>query len=134
MTKKLHVANPDSITLRRGCNPIKAYVFAFGVYVDDHVVAYGWGLFEALEAAVAWLAENKPGHLVGEDEVQALKRATMDIYPDLDPITAYERAIEDLTNVGDHYLASWEWTIVAEEASPAEIAKIGRALRARACA
>jgi asparagine synthetase A len=105
--RKVALANPSDSDWTRS-----RYVFAFGAYGDTLVMAWG-SLDDALEAAADWIEEHAPGifHDDAVREEYELARAE-----GLSEEKAQERAEQDMTSVcsGNHYIPSWEWTIVFE--------------------
>lgn len=128
MSRKINVA---------GCvdRSARAYLFAFGACGPTYVLAYAYSLEDALEEAASWLADNAPGHIIkawDEEHTALVREACEDAglaYPppegaDLEAdgyFAAQEDAEADLTYTEAGYLTSYEWFIVGEDMTPAEI-------------
>ena len=86
--------------------------FQFGAVGTIHVLIWDvWneGLEGSLEAAAEWLAENAPGHLVSNEELQELfDEAEAE---GLDEDEAIEQATADLTYTEAGHLTSYEWWV-----------------------
>lgn len=128
------IANPGELT-----NSKRLWLFQFGAYGDTYVYAWNDSEEDAFEAAVEWLDEHAPGHLVDLSEAD-LREAAEDegiewqpTWPDWeDP--AFARVVEaaevDLTQIGHttlkhgQYLRSHEWAFdeVTDEAEREEVA------------
>lgn len=126
-TRKINVANPNDRSMLRGRWGYgwQSYLFAFGAYGDTLVLAYGCGLDSAFDEAVDWIAENAPGLLMNDAVNEAYHEA---IKSGMSENDAREEAEMDMTcggNAGD-YIASWEWAIVAENPSKANLIAIHR--------
>ena len=50
------------------------WIFAFGAYGDTYVRAWGTSLEDALEEAIDWLADHKPGLLADDHVADEYKR------------------------------------------------------------
>lgn len=99
---------------------LSAYVLAFGAYGSTQLLVYAGSLEDALDECVDWIAENAPG-LLCDDMVNAEYRLA--IAEGCSEDDAHERATADMTCAGNcgNYIASWEWAIVLDRASPREI-------------
>lgn len=97
------------------------YVLAFGAYGWTRVLVYANHLDDALDEAIDWLADHAPG-LLCDDEVSAEydRLVASGVEPDM----AVAAAEVDTTLGGNagHYLHSWEWSIVAEDPTRAQLA------------
>jgi len=98
------------------------YDFQFGAYGDTACSVHANSLESALELAADWLADNAPGHLISEEEMQeALQEACQErgFAPDdidwSDLRGEHAKAIEaaecDLTHTEAGWLRSWEWSV-----------------------
>ena len=99
------------------------FIFAFGAYGNTYVRAWGNGIDSALDAAVDWLADHKPGLLsddVVRSEYERFKEEGMS------DEKAIQEAELDTTIAGNngHYLNSSEWMIVAEDPSHEQVLQI----------
>lgn len=96
------------------------YVLAFGAYGWTRLMVWATSLEDALDEAVDWIAGNAPGLLADDAVSEAYREA---IAAGHDDETAQEIATEDTTCAGNngHYLNSWEWHIVAENPTRAEV-------------
>jgi len=127
-TRTIHVANPNDRNYQNN-----RFIFAFGAYGDTLVMA--WGDFQdALDEAGDWLREHAPGILHTEEVNEAYNVAYDEAVADgMDEDDATEHAQAesemDMTPIGDsEWIASWEWTIVAENPTRSQILEIqGRA-------
>lgn len=96
------------------------YILAFGAYGWTRLMVWANSLDDALDEAVDWIADNEPGLLVDETVQYAYNFA---IGEGVDEDEARELAEADTTCAGNagHYLASWEWHVLAEVPSRAEV-------------
>lgn len=96
------------------------FILAFGAYGWTRLMVWADHLEDALDIAVDWIAENAPGLLANEQVEAAYREA---IAEGMSEEEAHIRATEDMTCAGNHgdYVASWEWTIVAENPSRSEV-------------
>lgn len=96
------------------------YIFCFGAYGSTYLMVWANGIECALDVAVDWIAEHKPGILCN-DEV----KAEFDRYIGLgmSEEDAQEEATEDTTCAGNasDYIRSSEWGIVHENPTRAQI-------------
>lgn len=101
------------------------YILRFGAYGDHVLMVYANGLGDALDECVDFLADRWPG-LLADEAVQEDYEAA--IAEGLDEEQAYELSTEDTTCAGNngHYLASWEWGIVAEDPSREDVKAISK--------
>lgn len=130
------------------------YVLAFGAYGWTKLMAYANSLGDALDECVDWIAEHAPGLLADDAVEEAYREALeggeapcSECDGDggcssegagmceacggsgvrrMTEEEAREEAEVDTTCAGNsgHYLLSWEWTIVAEDPSRAEMMDI----------
>lgn len=116
---KLHCAN-------RRDRSQKAFVLAFDAYGSTRILAYADHLEGALDECVDWIAENKPGLLMDEAVSDAYLEARGE---GMSEEKAQEEAEVDMTCAGNAcpYLASWEWAIVGEDLTPAQISEVTHA-------
>lgn len=105
----------------RYANP--AWVLCFGAYGWTRLLVYASSLESALDECVDWIADNAPGLLCSDQVTEAF-----DSYMAENPEASEEEGMEyagvDMTcagNAGD-YIASWEWCVALENASPKQIA------------
>jgi len=96
------------------------FILAFGAYGWTRCMVWANDLDDALDEAVDWIADHEPGLLADEAVQEEYKLA---ISEGCDEDEAQERADIDTTCAGNegHYLLSWEWTIVAEDPSRADV-------------
>ena len=116
---RIHVVNANDRSWTRN-----SYLLAFGAYGNTLLLAYANSLDVALDECIDWLVENEPGHII-DDQVNEEYQAA--IAEGLDEEEAMERAEEDTTsggNAGNHINSS-EWTIVAENPTPEQLAELG---------
>lgn len=119
-------------------------VFSFGAYGYTYVaVPYapsgfhpGVDIQDALEAAAGWLADHAPGMFTdvdmdaARDEMLADGELTAEEHADRDSdevdCKVHEHATADLTHTESGWLHSWEWTIVGEAMTRAELLAFAR--------
>lgn len=120
MGRKINIANPNGRDLWR-----HSYLLWFGAYGDTLVLAYANSLDDALDEAADWLADNAPGLFIDDAVEEAYQEA---IARGLSEEEAIEEAEVDVTRAGNEgrCLASWEWGIVAEDPSKAQLIAIAR--------
>ena len=107
------------------------YILAFGAYGWTVLMVWANGLEDALDECVDWLADNDPGLLCDKEVADEYKRAIADGKSEEEAQAAAEVDTTCAGNSG-HYLHSWEWTIVAEDPTRAEVLAIqGRGPEAR---
>jgi hypothetical protein len=96
------------------------YILAFGAYGWTRLMVWANSLEDALDEAIDWIAENAPGLLCDDQVAEAYREA---ITEGKSEDEAHEIATEDTTCGGNagHYILSWEWCIVAEDPSRAEV-------------
>ena len=119
----LTLINPTSKSWTTGHYREKPYILWFGAYGTTRLLVYARHLSDALDECIDWIGDNAPGLLCNEQVNETYNEAMAE---GLSEEEAFERASEDTTvggNCGDHIL-SWEWGIVAEDPTPAEIAAI----------
>ncbi len=102
------------------------FIFGFGAYGDTYVRAWGKHLEDALDEAIGWIAEHKKGLLANDAVADEYKRAIAEGKSEEEAI---EEAEVDTTMDGSgNYVNSWEWTIIAENPTHAEVLRLqGRA-------
>lgn len=115
------------------------YVFRFGGFTQataDYVVVYATGIEAAVEELVAWVGENRPdslmtaqvearfGELLGDREMDDLSERELE---------AMQTDAEADTTQGDRgqYIASEDWSIVAEDPTPEQMHEIAQQARKR---
>lgn len=96
------------------------YVLAFGAYGWTRLLIWANSLDDALEEAGDWIEDHAPGLFCDEAVADAYAEARERGLSEED---AQAEAEQDTTSVcsGNHYLPSWEWSIVAEDPSRADI-------------
>lgn len=96
------------------------YLLAFGAYGDTRLLVWANSLEDALDECVDWIVENEPGLLADEQVREEYERA---IAEGLSEEEAQERAEVDTICAGNYgnYLNSWEWSIVFENPTRAEL-------------
>lgn len=94
------------------------YILGFGQYL--RLMVWANSCDDALDEAVDWIADNKPGLLHDNEVAEAYAWA---IEQGKSEEEASEEAEVDMTIAGNagHYLLSSEWTIVAENPTRAEV-------------
>jgi hypothetical protein len=107
------------------------YILWFGAYGWTRLMVWANSLDDALDECVDWIVEHAPGLLADETVQDEYKCELAEAVAEgLDEESAAERAQEraevDTTCAGNcgHYLNSWEWGILAEDPTRAEILKI----------
>ena len=96
------------------------YILSFGAYGSTRLMVWANHLEDALDEAIDWIADNAPGLLCDDEVSEEYERA---IKEGLSEEEAHERATEDTTCGGNagHYILSYEWSIVAEDPTRADI-------------
>ncbi len=104
------------------------FVLCFGAYGWTRLMVWADHLEDALDECVDWIAEHAPGLLMDEQVAEAYKEAfDAAIAEGMSEEDADEHAREeaetDMTCAGNcgNYLASWEWGIVAENPTRAQV-------------
>jgi len=99
------------------------YVLAFGAYGWTVCLVWANHLDDALDECVDWIADNEPGLLCDEAVQEAYNEAIAEGESEEDAMT---KAETDMTCAGNHsnYIASWEWTILAEDPDRATLKEI----------
>lgn len=107
------------------------YILWFGAYGDTRLMVWANSLDDALDECIDWIADNAPGLLADEQVEEAYKEALAEALAEgLDQEEAEERAQDeamvDTTCGGNcgHYLLSWEWGILAEDPTRADILEL----------
>ena len=131
--REIVLVNPED----RSDHGSNRWILGFGAYGDTLLSVWACGIEDAIEVAAAWLAEHAPGHVMADgcDEHTALVReacehaglawpAPQDAWDDPRYQAARESAETDLTYTESGYLTSYEWTIVAESPTRADLEKI----------
>jgi hypothetical protein len=96
------------------------YVLSFGCFYNAVLLVWANSLEDALDECIDWLAEHKPGLLCDKAVQEEYERALAE---GKDEETAYEESVVDTTCGGNngHYINSWEWSILAENPSRADL-------------
>lgn len=94
------------------------YILGFGEYL--RLMVWGNSFKDALDEAVDWIADNKPGLLHDNEVAEAYAWA---VEQGKSEEEAAQEAEIGMTVAGNacHYLLSSEWTIVAENPTRAEV-------------
>jgi hypothetical protein len=113
--QKLTIVNPGDRTRTR-----HRYVLWFGAYGWTRLMVWANSLDDALDEAVDWIVDHAPGLLCDDVVAEEYGRA---IAAGMTPEAAQEEAEEDTTCAGNYgnRILSWEWGIVAENPSRAEV-------------
>ena len=122
---KIKLVNSTSKTCREGWhrNRERPWILWFGAYGSTRLLVYARHLQDALDECIDWIAEHAPGLLYNDQVAEAYQEC---IDQGMTQEQAWDESQTDMTcagNCGD-FIASWEWGIVAEDPSPAEIAAI----------
>lgn len=101
------------------------YVLWFGATGGTKLLVWGNSLEDALDEAVDYLADHKPGLLADREVHDEYKRLRAE---GMSEEAAQEEASVDTTTAGNasNYLHSWEWGIVAEDPSREELLDLER--------
>lgn len=101
------------------------FVLCFGAYGWTRLMVYANSLEDALDECVDWIADNAPGLLADDAVHKAYNEA---IANGMSEEAAQGEAEEDTTCAGNegHYLNSWEWGIVAENPSRADVLALAK--------
>ena len=96
------------------------FILCFGAYGWARCMVWANSLDGALDEAVDWIADHMPG-LLADGEVQ--EAYDLAIAEGCGEDVAQERAEMDMVRAGNegHYLPSWEWGLVAEDPTHAEV-------------
>lgn len=99
------------------------YVLCFGAYGWTRHMVWANSLDDALDECVDWIADHQPGLLM-DDEVAVSYREA--IAEGKGQSEAWEEATVDMVCAGNagHYIASWEWAVVAEDPTREEILRL----------
>ena len=103
------------------------YLLAFGAYGETRLLVWANSLDSALDECVDWLADNNPGILADDSVREEYERG---IAEGMSEEASRARAEVDTTCAGNcgHYLSSWEWSVVFEDPTRAELLELmGRA-------
>ena len=102
------------------------FVLAFGAYSALYLVVWANHIEDALDGAIDWIVDHKPGMLC-DDQVSELYNEA--ISQGCSEDQAQERATQDITCGGNagNYIPSWEWSVAAENPSRQQmLAILGR--------
>ena len=96
-----------------------------GPYSATNLLVWADHLQDALDEAVDWIVDHKPGLLADEEVADEYKRLKAEGKSDEE---AMEEAEVDTTTAGNagNYLHSWEWGIVSEDPTREELLEIER--------
>jgi 5'-deoxynucleotidase YfbR-like HD superfamily hydrolase len=113
MAKKLIVVRSSSANTCR-------FVFWFGVSSPTYILAYGRGIEDALDEAIEWVGNNKPGLLCDKEVADLFKEYIAEGETEED---AQNMSEADTYHCGDnnHYVNSDEWRIIFENPQRAEL-------------
>jgi hypothetical protein len=101
------------------------FILQFGAYGQTSLMVWADNLQEALDESIDWIAENEPGLLCNEQVEEAFKEALAEGKSEEE---AWEISEQDTIcggNCGNRIL-SWEWGILAENPSKAQIKEIAK--------
>lgn len=117
MSLRINVANADHK------NWTQPWILCFGAYGETRVLAYAVSLEDALEVCAEWLLGNRPGVFC---TVEVQEEFADRLLEGLSTEDAWDTATVDTTSVldGEHFLHSWEWSLVAENPTPKQIADL----------
>ncbi len=92
------------------------YVLGFDAYGETHLEVFANSLEKALDEAIDWIVDNKPGLLCDEQVNEAYHQA---ILGGASEEEALAHATIDTTVGGNegHYVLSYEWCIISEESN-----------------
>jgi hypothetical protein len=140
--RKVHLTDSGPLNERVTADSDRFVVFAFGAYGATYVaVPYentrpGVSIEDALEEAASKLLDVAPGMFTDlemdatRDEMLADGELTEEQHADRDSDEVqdmvHERASVDMTYTESGYIASWEWTIVGEAMTRAELLAFAR--------
>lgn len=111
---KIEIVNPGDKSWTK-----HRYILWFGVCGPTTLLVWANSLDDALEECGDWLHDHAPGHFCDEQVNEEYQAALAEGLSEED---AYERATEDTTTLDSgHYLPSWEWGILAEDPTRAEL-------------
>ena len=115
---KINLVNPTDRSWTRN-----RYILWFGGCAPTYLMVWANSLENALDECIDWLAEHAPGHLMNDEVAEAYQNA---LNNGMDEDEANEAAVTDMTCGGNccHYIASWEWGIVAENPTRQEVLSI----------
>lgn len=132
-TREIVLVNPQSGTHRY---PETRWVLWFGAIGSTCLMVWADSLDDALEEAAGWLADHAPGHIMarwGEEHTALVKEACEEAglaWPmpegadEEEYYRAFEEAEADLTYTESGYLTSYEWGILAEDPTRAELIEL----------
>lgn len=114
----IHLVNPSDKTWTK-----HRFIFWFGAYGWTRLMVWANSLDDALDEAVDWIADNAPGLLADDAVTEEYNRC---IGEGMSEEEAQEEATVDTTCAGNcgHYLNSWEWGILAEDPTRAEVLEL----------
>lgn len=112
---KITSINPNDKTWTR-----QTFILSFGAYGNHHLYVHADHLEDALDECIDWIAENAPGLLMDEQVTEAYNAA---IAEGKSEDEAREEAECDMTCGGNagNYIASYEWSIYAENPTFSEL-------------
>ncbi len=99
------------------------FILCFGAYGWTKLMVWADHLEDALDEAVDWIAEHAPGLLADDQVNEEYNRLVAEGVSEED---AQEAASMDTTCAGNsgHYLLSWEWGIVVENPTRAQVLEL----------
>jgi len=117
---KIEIVNPTDRSWTR-----HRFILWFGACGTTRLMVWANGLESALDACVDWIADHAPGLLADEQVTDEYNRLRAE-NPSASDEWCQEQATVDTTCAGNagHYLLSWEWGIVAEDPTRAEIKRM----------
>lgn len=101
------------------------FILWFGAYGSTRLMVWANHLEDALDEAIDWLVENAPGHIVDDQVNEAYNAALAEGKSEEEAIEEAEADTTTGGNAGNHIL-SYEWGIVAEDPSRADVLEIQR--------
>lgn len=116
--EKIVIVNPSDRSFTKN-----RYILAFGAYGWTRLMVWANSVDSALDEAVDWIEDNAPGILCDDEVKSAYEEAVSDGKSEEE---AMEIAEVDTTVAGNHgrYLHSWEWSILAENPTRAQIKEL----------
>jgi hypothetical protein len=100
------------------------WILWFGACAPTLLMVWANDLDAALDEATEWLAEHAPG-LLADKEVRERYRGALS--EGLLEEAAFADATGDVTCADGHYVNSWEWGVIAQDPTRAEIAALKEA-------
>ena len=106
--REVYAVNPNDADWTSG-----RFILAFGAYSALYLVIWANSFDDALDGAIDWIADHKPGLLCDDQVAEAYKDALAEGYSE---DQAHEKAAMDCICAGNagNYIPSWEWSVVAE--------------------